>query len=109
MVKTPYHTPEDLQVTPALKATLITVFSRNKARITLQSRFTDAIQNLFNLLTSADMKQSSQKSVPSKSPVSLIPISPSVPENPGFCHFSNKLAGMPFLCSMQKTLMQRGL
>jgi hypothetical protein len=55
------------------------------------------------------MKQSSQKPLPSKSPVSLIPISPSVPENPGFCHFSNKLAGMPFLCSMQKTLTQRGL
>jgi len=109
MVKTPCNPPEHLQVTPALKATLIIVVSRNKARITLQSRFTDTIQNLFNLLTSADMKQSSQKPLPSKSPVSLIPISPSVPENPGFCHFSNKLAGMPFLCSMQKTLTQRGL
>jgi len=109
MVKTPCIPPEHFQVTPALKATLITVVSRNKALITLQSRFTDTIQNLYKLVTSADMKQSSQKSFPSKSPASRIPISPSVPENPGFCHFSKKLAGMPFLCSMQKTLTQRGL
>jgi len=30
-------------------------------------------------------------------------------KNPGFWHFPKKLAGLRFLCSMQKTFTQRGL
>jgi hypothetical protein len=36
-------------------------------------------------------------------------IPPPEKKNPGFWHFPKKLAGMRFLCSMQKTLTQRGL
>ncbi|MCX3308787.1 hypothetical protein ORN12_07145 [Pantoea vagans] len=36
-------------------------------------------------------------------------IPPPETKNPGFWHFPKKLAGMRFLCSMQKTLTQRGL
>ena len=43
------------------------------------------------------------------SPVHLIVILMSLIKNPGFCHFSKKLAGIGFLCSMQKTVKQRGL